>query len=239
MPTYEPMMETFSKAKEAGKARFIGITTHTDEPETIRAAVDAGVWDVILTAYNFMQEHKEEVERAIKYAAEKEVGVIAMKTQGGVRLNQEKKIDVNHGAALKWALNNKNVCTAIPGITTFEQMDLDFSVMKNLSLTNEEKRELKISSLLPGSFYCQQCRSCVPLCPHKVEIPTLMRAYMYAEAYGNLIQAEMTVNDLPRKRGLNTCEGCETCIAECRYGIKISERMHVLRTMNLLKKGSV
>ena len=238
MPSYEPMLEAFVKGKEAGKVRFIGITTHADEPETIRAAADAGVWDVVLTAYNFMQEHTDEVQKAIHYAAEKGVGIIAMKTQGGVRLNQEKKIQVNHAAALKWALSNKNVCTAIPGITTFEQMDLDFGVMKNLSLTDEEERELKISSLLPGSFYCRQCRSCIPSCPHKVEIPSLMRAYMYAEAYGNLMQAEMTVNDLPRKHGLSTCQDCETCTAACRHGIRISERLRTLRAMNLLEKGS-
>jgi len=238
MPTYEPMMETFAKAKAAGKARFIGITTHADEPETIRAAVDAGIWDVILTAYNFMQEYNEEVQKAIRHAAEKQVGIIAMKTQGGVRLNQEKKIEVNHAAALKWALRDENVCTAIPGITTFEQMDLDFGVMNDLSLTNEEKRELKISSLLPGSFYCQQCRFCVAACPHQVDIPTLMRACMYAEAYGNLTQAEMTVNDLPEEYGLATCQECETCTAACRHGIKIPARLQALRALDLSAKGS-
>jgi len=117
-------------------------------------------------------------------------------------------------------------------------MDLDFGVMKNLSLTDEEERELKISSLLPGVFYCRQCRSCVSSCPHQVEIPSLMRAYMYAEGYGNLIQAEMTANDLPRKHGLSRCQGCGTCTAACRFGIKIAERLQALRALNLLEKRS-
>jgi predicted aldo/keto reductase-like oxidoreductase len=228
MSSYEPMLNAFVKAKETGKARFIGISTHTNEPETIRAAVDTGIWDVILTSYNFIQEDKEEVKKAIQYATEKGLGVIAMKTQGGVRLNREKKIDVNHAAALKWVLNDKNVCTAIPGITTFDQMELDFSVMRDLSLSAQEKRDLEISSMLRGTFYCQQCRSCVASCAKAVEIPALMRAYMYAEGYGNLMQAELTIDGLPEAYGLNVCRDCAACSASCRHGIDIHHRLRFL-----------
>jgi predicted aldo/keto reductase-like oxidoreductase len=238
MPTYQPMMEAFVKAKECGKARFIGISTHADEPKTIRAAVDAGIWDVILTAYNFMQKHNGEVKKAIQYASENGLGVIAMKTQGGARLNREKKVEVNHTAVLKWVLYDKNVCTTIPGVTTFEQLDMDFSVMKNLSLSDEEKRDLKISSTLSGALYCQHCRSCIRSCPKGIEIPTLMRAYMYAEGYGNLIQAELTVDGLPAENSLNACGDCARCTASCRYGINIRERLDSLMAMNFTEKGS-
>jgi predicted aldo/keto reductase-like oxidoreductase len=228
MPTYEPLMKAFVKAKESGKARFIGISTHANEPETIRAAVDAQIWDVVLTSYNFLQEQREDLRKAVAYASGKGLGVIAMKTQGGVKLNREKDVGVNHEAALKWALNDKNVCTTIPGITTFEQMDLDFGVMKDLSLTDEEKRDLKISSLLRGPLYCQYCRSCIPSCPQKVEIPALMRAYMYAEGYGNVVQSDMTAESLPRERGLAVCFDCEACTASCRHGINIRGRLDFL-----------
>jgi len=238
MPTYEPMIEAFVKAKESGKARFIGISTHANEPETIRAAVDTGTWDVILTSYNFVQAHKEEVKRTIQYAAEKGVGVIAMKTQGGARLHRGKKIEVNHAAALKWVLNDKNVCTTIPGITTFEQMDLDFSVMKDLTLSDEEKSDLRISSMLRGPLYCQQCGSCILSCPKKVEVPTLMRAYMYAEGYGNLIQAELTIDELPTEHGLSVCQDCGACTASCRFGIPIRDRLDFLVAMGSSKHGA-
>jgi len=231
MSTYEPMMKAFVKAKEAGKARFIGISTHANEPETICAAADTGIWDVILTSYNFMQEHRKEVQKAIRYATEKRLGVIAMKTQGGVRLNREKNMEVNHAAALKWVLNDKNVCTTIPGITTFDQMDLDFGVMRDLSLSDQEKRGLKISSMLKGTFYCQQCRVCVASCPRRVEIPSLMRAYMYAKGYGNRVQAELTVEGLPAENGLNACLDCAICSATCPRGIDIHQRIGFLTAM--------
>ncbi len=228
MATYEPLMKALVRVKEAGKARFIGVSTHRDEPAVIRAAVDAGIYDVVLTSYNYMQEHGEEVKKAIAYAAGKDVGIVAMKTQGGGSLNRGKPGEVNHKAALRWVLNDENVCTAIPGITTFDQMDTDFSVMDDLTLSDEEKRDLRLASTVRGPFYCQNCRACISSCPRRVEIPDLMRAYMYAEAYGNLIQAEVTAAELPVERGLDVCRGCASCSASCRRGIEIRERVRAL-----------
>jgi len=233
MAAYEPMMKVFEKAKESGKVRFIGVTTHTQEPETIRSAADAGVWDVALTSYNFMQDHKEEVKQAIAYAAGKGMGIVAMKTQGGVKLNREDPMQVNHAAALKWVLHDKNVCTTIPGITAFDQMALDFGVMKDLSLSERERRDLHLFAGWKEPLYCQQCGSCLSTCSRRVEIPTLMRVYMYTAAYRNLIQAEMTLEEIPQGRGPEGCGDCERCTALCRFGINIPERIGALRAMNL------
>ena len=226
MADYEPTMRILEKAKESGKARFIGISLHGNEPDIIRAATDAGIYDVLITRYNFMQEHKDELKKAIQYAAERGVGVIAMKTQCGASVNQRMEID--HPAALKWALSDENVCTAIPGMTTFDQMDLNFQVMSDLALSGAEKKSLQLASLQRGPFYCRDCRTCVASCPRKVEIPTLMRAYMYAEGYRNHIQARMTVAELPDHCGLKVCQNCSSCSATCRYGININERVKTL-----------
>jgi len=228
MATFEPLMSALVKAKEQGKARFIGVSTHSDEPNVIRAAVDAGVYDVVLTSYNYLQDHKDAVGDAITYAGGKGVGVVAMKTQGGKRLNQKEGVEINHQAALKWVFANPHVCTAIPGMTTFEQMDSNFSVMGDLELSDGEERELKLASLLPGTYFCQSCRECVPTCPERVEIPSLMRAYMYAEAYGNTIQAEETIGSLPEDRGLRVCADCTSCQARCRRDLPIADRVREL-----------
>jgi len=208
MATYEPLMNALVKVKKAGKARFIGVSTHRDEPNVIRATADAGIYDVVLTAYNFVQERREEVKKAIQYAAEKDLGVVAMKTQGGTRLQEEGKMEVNHEAALKWVLNDENVCTTVPGMTTFDQLYLNLKVMSDFALSEAEKRELQLASMLKGTLYCQNCRSCISTCSHRVEIPTLMRAYMYAQGYGNPIQARITTAALPEKSGLNVCRDC-------------------------------
>ncbi|MFW6128771.1 MAG: aldo/keto reductase [Candidatus Aminicenantaceae bacterium] len=228
MVTYEPMLNAFSKVKKQGKTRFIGVSFHTDEPNNIRAAVDSKVYDVILTTYNFAQEHREEVKKAIQYAAKNNVGVIAMKTQGGRRLQERGEIEVNHRAALKWVLEDENVCTTIPGMTTFYQLDLNLGVMNDMALSKSENIELELASNRKGKLFCQNCRDCIETCPQKVEIPELIRSYMYAKGYGNYIQARDTIAELPDKYGLKECLNCSQCTASCRTGINIPSRINTL-----------
>jgi predicted aldo/keto reductase-like oxidoreductase len=228
MATYEPLMNALVKVKEQGKARFIGTSTHADEPNIIRATADAKVYDVVLTAYNFAQEHKDDVKEAIAYAAKKGVGIIAMKTQGGRRLQEEGEVEINHRSALKWVLDDENVCTTIPGMTTFEQLETNISVMNDLALTQAERSYLDWAAQMKGKLYCQNCRACISTCPYSVEIPNLMRAYMYARAYGNFIQARTTVSEISDTHSLNVCRICSSCRASCRTGINIRSRLQSL-----------
>ena len=233
MAMYEPMMEALVQAKKEGKARFIGTTTHKNEPEVIRATVDAGIYDVVLTAQSVVLDRKEEIKKAIAYAASKDIGVVAMKTHGGVSRNREADPGIDHNTAFKWVLSDENICTTIPGMTTFEQLDFNFDVMKNYTLTAAEAEAARRASSARNPLYCQNCRSCVESCPKGVEIPSLMRAYMYAEGYGNLLQAEITAGVLPEDKGLKACTECPSCSASCRYGINISNRLSSLLTHGL------
>ena len=183
---------------------------------------------MVLAAYNFAQNHRVEVKKAIQYAVSKGVGVVAMKTQGGRSMQEKGEIEINHEAALKWVLEDENVSTTIPGVTTFEQLDQNFRVMNNLALSGTERSEIQFASSLKGKIYCQNCRSCISTCPNNAEIPNLMRAFMYAKAYGNYIQAGMTVAELPRKKGLNVCRSCSSCTASCPNGINIGTRVKTL-----------
>ena len=81
---HESILAALVKVKEQGKARAIGLSVHSHEPEVIHAAVDAKVYDIILTAYNFRQPHLAEVQAAVERAAKAGIGILAMKTQAGV-----------------------------------------------------------------------------------------------------------------------------------------------------------
>lgn len=90
-------LRAFEALKQQGKTRFIGVTTHSNEPDVIRAAVESGVWDVVLTSYNFRQAHRTEVRAAIGEAAAAGVGVVVMKTQAGVCWNRTRVVRIDSG----------------------------------------------------------------------------------------------------------------------------------------------
>lgn len=226
MVNYEPLMQAALAAQKAGKARFIGVSCHALVPEVVHAAVDAKIYDVAEIAFNVWREDKEEIRKALAYAREHRLGIVAMKTQGGNP--REGAAAVNHAAALKWVLQHKEVTTAIPGMTTFDQLDLNLASVTDLDFTGEEKSYLQLGALERGHL-CQGCRSCVSGCPHGVEIPSLMRAGMYAAGYGNLSQAEWTLAALPESIGLKRCRNCSGCTASCTHGLDIGRQVAELK----------
>lgn len=229
---FEPLMSVMSKIKKSGKARFIGVSTHSHEPEVIRAAADSGVYDIVLTAYNFFQPHKLEIEKAINYAANKGLGTVVMKTQAGVFWERPRRRPVNMKAALKWALKNPNVHTSIPGFTTFDQLETDLSVMKDLKMTDSEKKDLRLEEggeKLSGMF-CNQCEQCIPQCRYEVDIPTIMRSYMYAFGYRNLLQAKDILSDIDLVN--LPCNDCDTCEVKCAVGFDIKGKIKEIAKIN-------
>jgi len=220
---YEPIMKALEKAKKAGKARFVGITTHRNEPEVIQAAIDSKLYDVVLTAYNFRQKHYAEIRNAIAQATDAGLGIVAMKTMGGNvggSYAAQRKIDAP--ASLKWALQDPNVHTVIAGFTTFDQMNLDLSVMEDLALSKAEKGYLQRAVSVAG-LYCQGCGQCLTQCVQQLPIPELMRAYMYAYGYRNLREAQ----DLILSLTLSTqvCTDCSQCSVTCLNGFDVSNRV--------------
>jgi len=106
---FEPFLKALEKLKKEGKTRFVGVTTHTNEPVVIRAAAESRVYDIVATAYNFRQMHREDVKEAIADASEAGLGIVAFKTQAGVYWDKEREYMINMKAALKWVLQDTNV----------------------------------------------------------------------------------------------------------------------------------
>jgi predicted aldo/keto reductase-like oxidoreductase len=216
------ILEALLKLKEEGRTKFLGVSLHGYEPPIIRAVADCGYYDVIMTSYNFKQGHAEEIKKAIAYAAEAGVGIVAMKTQAGAFLDRERTIPINHKAAIKWVLADTNVHTAIPGFNNFQEMEMFLSVMGDLTLTPEEEADLD-SARLQAGLYCQQCGRCVPQCPHGVSVPAYMRAFMYAYGYKKPGKAKETIAEVFPKH--LPCKDCASCQITCSMGFDVKNRL--------------
>jgi predicted aldo/keto reductase-like oxidoreductase len=221
---FQPVKEVLLDLKKQGKTKFLGVSTHQNEPEVIRAAVEEKIYDVVLTAYNFRQPHREEVKKTIAYAAKAGLGVVGMKMMAGVFWDRERKKPINAKAALKWVLQDENVHTIIPGITTFDQLETDMLIMQDLSLTPREKADLEPGEKNTGiGLFCSQCRDCRSQCRYHLDIPTLMRCYMYAYGYKEPAKAKSILQE--KQLEMITCRECYSCAVSCKMGFAVSEKI--------------
>lgn len=221
---YKPLLGAMEKIKASGKAKYVGIATHSWETEAIRAAVETELYDVIMTAYNFKHQNNAEISEAIAEAAEAGMGIIAMKTMAGAYWDKEKTRAINTKAALKWVLSNENIHTTVPGITSFDQLQQNIDLMANIKLSEAEESDLELAqSNYINGVYCQQCGKCVSQCIESLDIPTAMRSFMYAYGYKNLSNAKQTFN----LSGIDSkaCANCSTCKVDCPMGFNIKDKL--------------
>jgi uncharacterized protein len=216
------MLAVMKEIQASGKARHVGLSTHKNEPEVIRAAIESGVYEVVLTSVNFRQDHYPEVKAAIAEAASAGIGIVAMKTMAGAFFDKGRTEPINCKAALKWVLRDPNITTAIPGITSFDQLAENASVISDLTLSEEERTSLRLGDL-QGGLYCNGCERCVPTCSRALPIPEYMRAYMYTHGYANGTMGR----DLLAGLGMpvDPCAGCDDCSAQCVKRFTLRERI--------------
>lgn len=217
----DAVLKTFGMVKKQGKARFVGIASHSDTEEALKAASEAGIYDLAMIAYNF--KVPEALNAAILNATKGGMGIVAMKsTAGAARQNSGKPF--NSDAALKWVLQNENVSSIVSGMTSLEELNKNLAMIRDLKLTQQELNDLGIASISsPDGIYCRQCRQCLPQCPHSIDIPTIMRGYMYAYGYRNTEQAWHTLADAGVKG--DPCKNCDSCKVTCSSGFNVRKKI--------------
>jgi predicted aldo/keto reductase-like oxidoreductase len=119
-------------------------------------------------------------------------------------------------------LSNPDITTAIPGMTDFDQLDLNIKILADISITEAEKKDLVLVSAETG-LYCTGCTKCIQACPLNLAIPDLMRAYMYAYGYSNPSMAYSLLSELGT--GDNPCKDCSKCIVDCTKKFNIREKI--------------
>jgi predicted aldo/keto reductase-like oxidoreductase len=231
----EGPLEALQSLKKAGKTRFLGISTHKTV-DVLNEAMRLNLFDVALVTLNYTMAHDSAILNTIERAAKSGIGIVAMKTQAGGTVKPDPKLPkelpaASQTALLKWVLNHDFVTTAIPGYSTYDHLEQDFSVARNLAYTNEEERFLADKSFAAQMEFCQQCGECTKDCSNHVDIPVLMRSHMYAVQYGNHEMAREMLSSTAAGRGLDACRSCESCTAACRNTVQIGRKIAQLKML--------
>jgi predicted aldo/keto reductase-like oxidoreductase len=218
--------EAFDQLKAEGKARYLGVSTHTPRlVDVANQAIDSGRFDVMMLAYHhgIWPQLSEIIDRAHH---EQDMGIVAMKTlKGAKHRNLEDFHDANTyaQAALKWVHGNPAVSCAV--ISFFEQQHLDeYLYASGQSLTNEDVAVLlRYDQSIVGSYCAPHCGACLESCPEDVPIHDVLRHRMYFEDYHD----ERNAMELYGKLEVNAeaCASCSApCLGSCPLGISIPER---------------
>jgi len=188
---------------------------------------------------NYSLADSQEMLEAMAKAAKAGIGLVAMKTQCRQAWSKESEAGTRYDegsvwqtALLKWALRLESVATAIPGYTTFKQLETDWPVAFDLEYTPEESAFLASPGVkLAMSHVCRQCGGCAGSCPQGVDVPALVRAHMYAADYVNFSEMRRALDEIPAGRGLQACGACTECRAACVRGVPIARRLGELKAI--------
>lgn len=218
------MLKALSIAKKEGKAKHIGVSTHSKMPEVIEAAIESDLYEIVLTTYNYQLDNMDVMQEMINKAAQKGIGVIAMKTQAGKYLDKEKTQPVNSSAAVKWSLQEPNISTALVSIRSYTDLETYKELLHNIDLTPHEQKDLAGNLAQKNSLFCDGCGQCVDNCPYNIAIPDLMRAYMYLYGYKDLNMARETLDQAILSSG-SDCTDCGNCNQKCPKRFNIPEKI--------------
>ncbi len=234
--------EFIDKAKEQGKIKYSGISGHgSNLAECLEYCIDKNLVNVILSAFSFAQDPKfleklrhtfhfvainPTLPRVLEKARKKGIGVIAMKTLAGARLNDMRPYEDNNmtysQAAIKWALNTNYADAAVISMTSDSLID-ELAMINSLDSNEDYNYRLleKYYALNKENICPPGCDSCKEGCPNNVNIPDVLRSRMYAVDYKNPNNALISYAQI--QSNAESCFSCKDapCLNKCNYNLDI------------------
>jgi predicted aldo/keto reductase-like oxidoreductase len=218
--------EAFDRLKEQGKARFLGVSTHTPNLVAVaNAAVDSGRFDVMMLAYHYGAWPS--LGEVIDRAAAADVGVVAMKVLRGGKhkglLWSREERDSFTQASFKWVLSNPSVSALVISLWESAQLD-EFLFASGRRPDASDLAVLDRYQQLIATTHCRQhCGVCLSSCPEGVPIDDVLRHRMYFEDFGAQKEAMRLYAGLEVRA--DVCSGCSApCLNACPDGVPIAKR---------------
>jgi predicted aldo/keto reductase-like oxidoreductase len=235
--------EFASRAKQAGKIRFTGMSGHGGRlVECLDLAIGSKLVDVVLVAFNFGQDpafyqrftgsfdfvgRQPELPRVLTKARAAGIGVIAMKTLRGARLNDMRPYEGAGAtfaqAAFRWIFSTGLADALIVTMKSTAQVDEYLGASGWTAPHPADAALLRRYARRSERTQCRYgCGDCASACPAGISIPDVLRARMYAVDYEEPSLAHAALAEAGGAAACLTCDGTP-CATACPHGVAIPE----------------
>ena len=233
----EEIKEFLSKAKEQGKVRTFGFSSHSNFIQLLKIAAQDQFHEVIMVPYNFLGSYthmlggsknswdSKALSEAINTCGKAGIDFIAMKgCSGGFMKDSQGR--ASYRAALKWILQNPYMKTTATAMGNFQEIEEDARAMGSGGLGQNEKALLERYASLYSASYCRMCDSCAGQCPSGVAVAEVNRLHMYAVGYGgDMAEAARNSYAALGRATAESCTTCENCTVRCAYGLPLGSKL--------------
>ncbi len=219
----------FEGLKKAGKIRFAGLSCHDAMlPEILEVVAEVGWLDQVMLKYNFREVDHDKLQRALDKLAKANVGLVAMKTQGGAANFPQKMAGLIEKGF-------KKEVAAIKTVWMDDRMQVVVSEMVNRSdlrenvaasrdpLSPKEARLLEEHRRATANLYCHGCGHLCETAAKGVPVATVLRYLRYYEVYGKRQEARALYQALPPIARVVASANLLAAEAACPHGLPVAD----------------
>ncbi|HEV3166631.1 MAG TPA: aldo/keto reductase, partial [Isosphaeraceae bacterium] len=232
----------FEALKKSGKIRFCGLSCHDRQlVEIVEAAAKCGWLDQIMIQFNFRTMNADNLRRAVDAASKANLGLVAMKTQGGAGNFEIKDGDLEkfpklaetvakgfnkHQAAIKAVLADERINVVVSEMTNRDQLRDNMGAVQT-PITAKEARLLEEHRAKTANLYCHGCGHLCETAAKGVPVATVLRYLRYYQVYGKRQQARALYQALPAEARQLASADLEAAEKACPYGLPVASLVQI------------
>ncbi|MDC7224425.1 MAG: aldo/keto reductase [Spirochaetales bacterium] len=241
------------EAKEAEKIKHIGFSFH-DNIDLFKEITDDFDWEFCQIQLNYLDDNYQAGLEGMRYAAERDMGVIVMEPlRGGMLAREEipeelekiwnksprKRTPAQWGLGYVW--NYPEISLVLSGMSTMEQVEENIETARTALPQFLSPEEVDLIGEARDFFQsrirvnCTNCHYCMP-CPAGVNIPELFWGYNHDGVFGDFAKGKFWTTGFikPHARAHN-CVECGACESQCPQNIPIMD--HLKKITELYGRG--
>ena len=240
------------QARAQGKIKYAGFSFH-GQLDDFKTIVDDYDWEFCQIQYNFLDQDFQAGTRGLKYAAEKNLGVIVMEPlRGGSLALPQPPPDVAAvwdqaptkrspvEWALRWVWDHPEVTVVLSGMNQEDHVAENMTIARNAGPHSLDPGEKELIQKAADTYKnlmkvgCTGCEYCLP-CPMDVHIPGAFNCLNHRHLFKNEEEAKFLyavrcggIFNAGEEGYASRCVQCGECLDKCPQQIPIPEMLEMV-----------